>query len=110
MIEHVDDQSQLINDIKSLMNKKSKVFFSTINRNLISFIFAKVIAEYVLNMVPKNTHTYDKFIRPSELNRILEKSNFKTEDITGISFNPINQSFTLSDFNKINYFLTASKK
>tara|TARA_B100000212_G_C27219002_1_gene466397 strand:- start:50 stop:742 length:693 start_codon:yes stop_codon:yes gene_type:complete len=110
MIEHVDDQSQLINDIKSLMNKKSKVFFSTINRNLISFIFAKVIAEYVLNMVPKNTHTYDKFIRPSELNRILEKSNFKTEDITGINFNPINQSFTLSDFNKINYFLTASKK
>ena len=110
MIEHVDDQNQLINQIESLINKKSKVFFSTINRNLISFIFAKVIAEYVLNMVPKNTHTYDKFIKPSELNKMLEKSNFKTEDITGVKFNPISQSFTLSEFNKINYFLTASKK
>ncbi len=110
MIEHVDDQNQLISEIGSLLNKKSKVFLSTINRNLISFIFAKVLAEYVLNMVPKNTHTYDKFIKPSELNNMLKKSDFKTEDITGVKFNPLNQSFSLSDFNKINYFLTASKK
>ena len=110
MIEHVDDQNQLISEIGSLLNKKSKVFFSTINRNLISFIFAKVLAEYVLNMVPKNTHTYDKFIKPSELNNMLKKSDFKTEDITGVKFNPLDQSFSLSDFNKINYFLTASKK
>ncbi len=110
MIEHVDDQNQLIHHIGPLLNKKSKVFFSTINRNLISFIFAKVIAEYVLKIVPKNTHTYDKFVRPSELNKMLQKNNFKTENITGLKFNPLSQTFSLSEFNKINYFLTASKK
>ena len=110
MIEHVDDQNQLINDIESMLHKKSKVFFSTINRNLISFVFAKVLAEYVFNMVPKNTHTYEKFVKPSELNRMLEKNNFITQNITGIKFNPITQGFSLSEFNKINYFLTASKK
>ena len=110
MIEHVDDQRQLIRDIASLLNNKSRVFFSTINRNLTSFIFAKVLAEYVFNMVPKNTHTYDKFVKPSELNRMLEKSGLKIEDITGVKFNPLNQSFSLSEFNKVNYFLTASKE
>ena len=110
MIEHVDDQNQLINDIESMLHKKSKVFFSTINRNLISFVFAKVLAEYVFSMVPKNTHTYEKFVKPSELNRMLEKNNFITENITGIRFNPITRGFSLSEFNKINYFLTASKK
>ena len=110
MIEHVDDQNQLIHHIGPLLNKKSKVFFSTINRNLTSFIFAKVIAEYVLKIVPKNTHTYDKFVRPSELNKMLQKNNFKTENITGLKFNPLSQTFSLSEFNKINYFLTASKK
>ena len=110
MIEHVDDQNQLVADIETLLNKKSKVFFSTINRNLMSFVFAKLLAEYVFNMVPKNTHTYDKFIKPSELNRILEINSFKADDITGVKFNPIRQDFLLSDFNKINYFLTASKK
>ena len=110
MIEHVDDQNQLIHHIGPLLNKKSKVFFSTINRNLISFIFAKVVAEYVLKIVPKNTHTYDKFVRPSELNKMLQKNNFKTENITGLKFNPLSQTFSLSEFNKINYFLTASKK
>ena len=110
MIEHVDDQNQLVADIGTLLNKKSKVFFSTINRNLMSFVFAKLLAEYVFNIVPKNTHTYDKFIKPSELNRMLEKNSFKTDDITGVKFNPIRQDFLLSDFNKINYFLTASKK
>ena len=110
MIEHVDDQNQLVADIETLLNKKSKVFFSTINRNLMSFVFAKLLAEYVFNIVPKNTHTYDKFIKPSELNRMLEINSFKTDDITGVKFNPIRQDFLLSDFNKINYFLTASKK
>tara|TARA_B100000614_G_scaffold262414_1_gene295782 strand:+ start:218 stop:910 length:693 start_codon:yes stop_codon:yes gene_type:complete len=110
MIEHVDDQNQLINDIAVLLNKKSKVFFSTINRNLLSFIFAKVLAEYVFKMVPENTHTYDKFVKPSELNRMLVKNSFETDNIAGIKFNPINQSFSISEFNKINYFLTAVKK
>ena len=89
MIEHVDDQNQLVADIGTLLNKKSKVFFSTINRNLMSFVFAKLLAEYVFNIVPKNTHTYDKFIKPSELNRMLEKNSFKADDITGVKFNPI---------------------
>ena len=72
-----------------------------------SFIFAKIIAEYVLHLVPKNTHTYEKFIKPSELNMLLENNGFKTIDITGVKFNPLSQSFKLSSFTEINYFLTA---
>jgi len=107
MIEHVSNQDNLIKNLLKVCKKDSKVFFSTINRNVLSFIFAKIIAEYVLHLVPKNTHTYEKFIKPSELNMLLENNGFKTIDITGVKFNPLSQSFKLSSFTEINYFLSA---
>ena len=110
MIEHVDDQKDLIDSINKITKPGSKVFFSTINRNLKSFVFAKLLAEYVFNLVPKNTHTYEKFLKPSELNNILEDQNFSTIDVTGISFNPLNQKFNIPSSTDINYFLTAEKK
>lgn len=110
LIEHVPDQLKLINDISKVSKKGSKLFLSTINRNIVSFLFAKVIAEYVLKIVPQGTHQYEKFIRPSELNKILEKSNYKTIDIKGVKVNPIDFTFSFSSITKINYFMTSIKQ
>lgn len=110
LIEHVPDQLKLINDISKVSKKGSKLFLSTINRNIVSFLFAKVIAEYVLKIVPQGTHQYEKFIKPSELNKILEKSNYKTIDIKGVKLNPIDFTFSFSSITKINYFMTSTKQ
>tara|TARA_Y100000992_G_scaffold297288_1_gene260680 strand:+ start:838 stop:1536 length:699 start_codon:yes stop_codon:yes gene_type:complete len=109
LIEHVPDAAKLIENISSVINKKGYIFLSTINRNILSFIFAKVLAEYVFNIVPQGTHQYKRFIKPFELYELLGNSKFKTEDITGVKFNPIDSSFSFSSFNKINYFLSAKK-
>ena len=82
---------------------------STINRNLKSFVFAKILAEYVLNVVPKGTHQYAKFITPYELSNMLEQYNFNVSSIDGIIFNPINESFTFDNDTEVNYFLHAKK-
>lgn len=110
LIEHVPDQLKLIQDISSVCKKGSKLFLSTINRNVISFVFAKLIAEYVLNIVPEGTHQYGKFIKPSELAKMLEASNYKINDMKGIKLNPIDYKFSYSSLTKINYFMSATKK
>ena len=110
LIKHVPDQLKLINDISKVSKKGSKLFLSTINRNIVSFLFAKVIAEYILKIVPQGTHQYEKFIKPSELNKILEKSNYKTIDIKGVKLNPIDFTFSFSSITKINYFMTSTKQ
>jgi 2-polyprenyl-6-hydroxyphenyl methylase/3-demethylubiquinone-9 3-methyltransferase len=109
MIEHIDEPDKLINKINELSAKKSGLFLSTINRNLKSFALAKIIAEYVLNYVPKGTHQYEKFITPYELTRMLENNNYNLNDISGLDFNPIDESFVLSSNTDINYFLYAEK-
>ena len=109
MIEHVHEPKKIIEKIGTITQKKSHLFMSTINRNLKSFIFAKIFAEYILNVVPRGTHQYAKFITPYELHNILEEHNFKTSSIDGILFNPINESFTLGNDTEVNYFLHAKK-
>ena len=109
MIEHIHEPKKLIEKIESVSQKKSHLFMSTINRNLKSFIFAKIFAEYILNVVPRGTHQYAKFITPYELNSMLEQYNFNVSSIDGILFNPINESFALSENTNVNYFLHAEK-
>ncbi len=110
LIEHIPDQKKLVLDISKVSKKKSKLFMSTINRNIVSFAFAKVIAEYVLKIVPRGTHQYGKFIKPSELAKLVELAEFKVEDISGVKLNPIDYTFSLSRMTKINYFMTSTKK
>ena len=110
LIEHVPDQIKLIQDISSVCKKDAKLFMSTINRNIASFALAKIMAEYVLKIVPEGTHQYKKFIKPSELVKMLETSSFSIDDIQGVKLNPIDYSFSLSSITKINYFMTATKK
>ena len=109
MIEHIDKPDKLINKINELGAKKSSLFLSTINRNLKSFLLAKIMAEYVLNYVPKGTHQYAKFITPYELTKMLDNYNYNLSDISGLNLNPIDQSFILSSNTDINYFLYAEK-
>ena len=109
MIEHINEPNDLIKKIKELSSKKSGLFLSTINRNLKSFMLAKIMAEYVLNYVPKGTHQYAKFITPYELTKMLENNNYKLNDISGLNFNPLDESFHLSSNTDINYFLYAEK-
>ena len=109
MIEHIDKPNELIKKINQLSAKKSGLFLSTINRNLKSFVLAKVMAEYILNYVPKGTHQYAKFITPYELTIMLENNNYSSNDISGLNFNPIDESFILSSNTSINYFLYAEK-
>ena len=109
MIEHINEPNDLIKKIKELSSKKSGLFLSTINRNLKSFMLAKIMAEYVLNYVPKGTHQYAKFITPYELTKMLENNNYKLNNISGLNFNPLDESFNLSSDTDINYFLYAEK-
>jgi 2-polyprenyl-6-hydroxyphenyl methylase/3-demethylubiquinone-9 3-methyltransferase len=109
MIEHINNPKDLIKIIKDHSSKKSGLFLSTINRNLKSFLLAKIMAEYVLNYVPRGTHQYAKFITPYELTKIIENDNYKLNDISGLSFNPLDESFQLSSNTDINYFLYAEK-
>ena len=110
LIEHVPDQEKLIHSISEVTKKNSTLFFSTINRNIVSFAFAKVIAEYFLKIVPQGTHQYEKFIKPSELALLLELAGFKIDDVSGVKLNPIDHTFSLSSMTKINYFMTSTKK
>ena len=110
LIEHVPDQVQLIQDISSICKKGGKLFMSTINRNIMSFVFAKVMAEYVLKIVPEGTHQYRKFVKPSELAKILEVAEYSIDDMKGIKLNPVDYKFSYSSVTKINYFMTATKK
>jgi 2-polyprenyl-6-hydroxyphenyl methylase/3-demethylubiquinone-9 3-methyltransferase len=110
LIEHVPDQLKLIQDISSICKKGTKVFLSTINRNITSFALAKIMAEYILKIVPEGTHHYKKFIKPSELAKMLEMVDLNIDNIKGVKLNPIDYSFTYSSITKINYFMTATKK
>ena len=109
MIEHIHEPKRLIEKIESVSQKKSHLFMSTINRNLKSFIFAKIFAEYILEVVPKGTHQYSKFVTPYELSMMLEQNKFNISSIDGVLFNPINESFVLDKNTDVNYFLYAEK-
>ena len=109
MIEHINEPSKLVKKIVSLSNDNSHLFLSTINRNIKSFLLAKIMAEYVFGLVPKGTHQYAKFITPFELDNLLQENKYHSKSIDGIFFNPINESFKISRNTDINYFFHAAK-
>ena len=110
MIEHIDTPSYLLKKILEVSKDDSSLFLSTLNRNLKSFIFAKLIAEYILNYVPKGTHQYYKFLTPYELTQMIEENKYVLNDLDGLKFNPIDESFSLSNNIDINYFLYAERQ
>ncbi len=109
MLEHVPDPGSIIQACSDLVKPGGSVFFSTINRNPKSFAFAIVGAEYVLNMLPKGTHEYAKFIRPSELETWARKSGLHLENIKGMTYNPLLQSYKLNSDVSVNYLMYFTK-
>ena len=110
MLEHVPNPELVVNACFKLLKPGGFAFFSTINRNPKSYLFAIIGAEYLLKLLPIGTHDYGKFIKPSELANMLEQANFNIDDIQGVKLNPVDFSFSLSSITKINYFMTATKK
>ena len=109
MLEHVPDPLQILKKCSDLLNQDGDLFLSTINRNPRSYLFAIIGAEYLLNLLPKGTHDYSKFIIPSELSKWLNKSNLNTIEVVGLSYNPITDNYWLGKDIAVNYLLHASK-
>lgn len=108
MLEHVPDPSAIVKACASLVKPKGKVIFSTLNRNMKSYMMAIVAAEYVLRMVPRGTHDHSKFIKPSELIAMIEQTPLKAVEMTGLHFQPLINHYYLSQKNvDVNYFLVC---
>ena len=105
MLEHVPDPAQVIKSCHDLVRPGGHVFFSTINRNPKSFLFAIVGAEYVLKLLPAGTHEYDKFIRPSELEEWARHAGLELKDSIGMHYNPITKDYSLGRNLDVNYLM-----
>ena len=108
MLEHVPDPASVVAACATLVKPGGQVFFSTINRNPKSYLFAIVGAEYVLRLLPRGTHDYAKFIRPSELSRWIRGAGLDTRDITGLTYNPLSGVYRLDPRDvDVNYMIAT---
>ena len=105
MLEHVPDPSQVVRSCAALVRPGGDVVFSTINRNPKSFLFAVVGAEYVLRLLPKGTHEYDKFIRPSELEAWARGAGLELKSSIGMHYNPLAKTYRLAPNVDVNYLM-----
>jgi 2-polyprenyl-6-hydroxyphenyl methylase/3-demethylubiquinone-9 3-methyltransferase len=105
MIEHVPDPASIITSCAKKLKKNGRLYVSTINRNLKAFLFAIVGAEYILNLLPKGTHHYEKFIKPSEVKSWANSLNMNISNITGMTYNPFLKKYSLGSDVSVNYIL-----
>ena len=105
MIEHVPDPASIITSCSKKLKKNGRLYISTINRNLKAFLFAIVGAEYILNLLPKGTHHYDKFIKPSEVKSWANSLNMNISNITGMTYNPFLKKYWLGSDVSVNYII-----
>jgi 2-polyprenyl-6-hydroxyphenyl methylase/3-demethylubiquinone-9 3-methyltransferase len=105
MLEHVPDPESIIRACATLVKPGGRVFFSTLNRNAKSFVFAICGAEYLLNLVPRGTHSYDHFIRPSELIGAGRRAGLEALAMKGLEYNPLTKQYRLSGDTSVNYLV-----
>jgi 2-polyprenyl-6-hydroxyphenyl methylase/3-demethylubiquinone-9 3-methyltransferase len=110
MLEHVPDPSSAVAACARLARPGGQVFFSTINRNPKSYLFAVIGAEYVLRLLPRGTHDYARFIKPSELSRWARTAGLRTEELTGMTYNPLTRRYRLEDDCDVNYLLRCVRE
>jgi 2-polyprenyl-6-hydroxyphenyl methylase/3-demethylubiquinone-9 3-methyltransferase len=110
LLEHVPAPALTIKACSKLVKPGGDIFFSTISRNFKSFLFAIVGAEYFLKLLPKGTHNFEKFIRPSELYGWCDDVDLKILDITGMSYNPLTKIYSLGTDVSVNYLVHCKKK
>jgi len=109
MLEHVPDPASVVRACAALVKPGGHVFFSTINRNPKAYLLAVVGAEYILNMLPRGTHDYEKFIKPSELASWARVADLSLNHQIGMSYNPITQHYWLGDDVSVNYMMHMIK-
>jgi len=109
MLEHVPDPSIIVSLCEKLLKPGGTLFMSTINRNIKAYLFAVIGAEYILKLLPRGTHDYEKFIKPSELIAWCRKENLTIKTLIGMTYNPITQIYKLSDDVAVNYLIEVTK-
>jgi 2-polyprenyl-6-hydroxyphenyl methylase/3-demethylubiquinone-9 3-methyltransferase len=109
MLEHVPSPASTIQACADLAKPGAWLFFSTINRNPKSFLFAIVGAEYILNMLPKGTHEYRRFITPAELSALVRQAGLTVSEIIGMTYNPFTRRYALGRDVDVNYILACRK-
>lgn len=109
MLEHVPDPQSVIQACAKLVKPDGWIFFSTLNRNPKSYLFAIIGAEYVLNLLPRGTHDYAKFIQPAELAQFCRNADLDVVDMIGMSYNPLNKQYTLGQDKHVNYMIVCRR-
>ncbi|MCX8087211.1 MAG: bifunctional 2-polyprenyl-6-hydroxyphenol methylase/3-demethylubiquinol 3-O-methyltransferase UbiG [Rhodocyclaceae bacterium] len=109
MLEHVPDPASTVAACARLVKPGGQVFFSTINRNPKAYLFAVIGAEYLLNLLPKGTHDYAKFLRPAELARFARAAGLEVAELIGMSYNPLTRTYRLGSDTSVNYLLRACR-
>ena len=109
IVEHVDNVNLYIKSCYNLLKKDGLMFTATLNRSLISYLKAIIGAEYILRWLPIGTHDWNKFLKPEELEKILQNENFSTVDIKGLEFNPIFNKWKKTDNLSVNYIISSLK-
>jgi len=109
MLEHVPDPSSVVQACATLCKPGGSIFFSTLNRNPKSYLFAIIGAEYILKLLPKGTHEYDKFIKPSELAGFTRQAGLELLEIKGMTYNPLTQIYRLGSDTDVNYMIVTRK-
>ncbi|HIF9176344.1 TPA: bifunctional 2-polyprenyl-6-hydroxyphenol methylase/3-demethylubiquinol 3-O-methyltransferase UbiG [Photobacterium damselae] len=110
MLEHVPDPASVIAACAKMVKPGGHVFFSTLNRNIKSYLFAIVGAEHLLKIVPKGTHHHEKFIRPSEMMAMIDRTELQDKHITGLHYNPLTNTYRLGTNVDVNYIVHTTKQ
>ena len=109
MLEHVPDPAAIVHACAALVKPGGQVFFSTINRNPKSYLFAVLGAEYILRLLPRGTHDYAKFITPAELAQYIRNGGLSLEALKGMGYNPMTKVYSLNQDTSVNYLVAASR-
>jgi len=109
MLEHVPDPESVVRSCAALVKPGGHVFFSTLNRNAKSYLHAVIGAEYVLGLLPRGTHDYAKFIKPSELTRMARNAGLNVMDLTGMTYNPVSKQYKLVIDTSVNYMMCCQR-
>ena len=109
MIEHVPDPAAVVRACATLVKPDGRVFFSTLNRNAKAYLFAVLGAEYLLRLLPKGTHDYQRFITPAELARHARSAGLEVDDVIGLHYNPLTRRYWLAPNVDVNYMIASSR-
>jgi 2-polyprenyl-6-hydroxyphenyl methylase/3-demethylubiquinone-9 3-methyltransferase len=109
MLEHVPDPLSIVRAAATLVKPGGQVFFSTLNRNPKSYLFAVIGAEYILRLLPRGTHDYDKFITPAELSQFIRQAGLEVNGLKGMGYNPLTKIYSLNDDTSVNYLVATTR-